>query len=127
MKEFKFFQKGTLSDPHMLNLGTRDTSSLLNTTRMRIEDGERAYRFEIRAREESRRMMLEEVPTIRTELKESLYVKGSIKLKPKWWMRVKMFFQRQYYLNEDFIPFTVSILTAISIFIILTIKSILLK
>lgn len=126
MKEFKFFQKGTLSDPHMLNLGTRATSSL-NTTRTRIEDDERAYRFEIRAREESRRMMLEEVPTIRTELKESLYVKGSIKLKPKWWMRVKMFFQGQYYLNEDFIPFTVSILTAISIFIILTIKSILLK
>lgn len=126
MKEFKFFQKGTLSDPHMLNLGTRDTSSL-NTTRTRIEDDERTYRFESGAREESRRMMLEEVPTIRTELKESLYVKGSIKLKPKWWMRVKMFFQGQYYLNEDFIPFTVSILTAISIFIILTIKSILLK
>ena len=122
MKEFKFFQKGTLSDPHMLNVDTRATSSL-NTTRTRIEDGERAYRFERRAREESRRMMLEEASTIRTEL----YVKGSIKLKPKWWMRVKMFFQEQYYFNEDCLPFTMSILTAISIFIILTVKSILLK
>lgn len=129
MKEFKFFQTGTLSNPQMLGQETNITASafheqLINQRRL-IEDSELSYRFERRAIEESRRMMVEERDIIRIE--PTLYVKGSIKLKPKWWMRIKMFFQKEYFFNEDFIPFTVLIVTAVSFFIILTVTRILLK
>jgi hypothetical protein len=93
---------------------------------MRIEDGERAYRLERRAREESRWMMEEERDIIRKfDVPTLHYVKGSIELKPKWWMRIKMFFQKQYYFNGDFIPFTVFVATTITFFTILVISKIL--
>lgn len=119
MREFKFFQKETSSNSWTLEQETNITASsfheqLINQRRL-IEDGERAYRFERRNRIESER----------SSLINPLYVKGSIELKPKWWMRVKMFFQKQYYFNGDFIPFTVFVATTITFFTILVISKIL--
>lgn len=52
MKPFKFFQKGTLDDPQMLNESTHITASFYNDRidieRQRIVDAETAYRFRSR-------------------------------------------------------------------------------
>lgn len=124
MREFKFFQRETTPNSWTLD-GDITLIESLDSQRRRIEDGERAYRFERRAREECRIMMEEERDIIRRLNEPTLYVKGSIELKPKWWMRIKMFFQKQYYFNGDFIPFTVFVATTITFFTILVISKIL--
>lgn len=96
MREFKFFQRETSYNSWTLDGDTVPTESL-DSQRRRIEDGERAYRFERRAREECRIMMEEERDIIRRLNEPTLYVKGSIELNPKWWMKIKMFYQKFKY------------------------------
>ena len=114
MREFKFFQRETTPNSWTLD-GDITLIESLDSQRRRIEDGERAYRFERRNRMESER----------SSFVNLLYVKRSIELKPKWWMRIKMFFQKQYYFNGDFIPFIVFVATTITFFTILVISKIL--
>ena len=121
MKEFKFFQKGTLDDPQMLDETTRETASfnvdtpegymnrrmLYHTNRDVYErlrnpqnnnEMERYYYNHGLGRFETVRPTLNQEEVIRRinggGTDNRLFQTTTVTtVNPKWWMKVKMFFQ----------------------------------
>lgn len=132
MKEFKFFQKTTTGNLDSISTYSGDT---LNTAslyapslrqdieRVRIEDQERMYAFERRAREESRQMMERERGILR-KMSEPLFPRiNATKVNPKWWMKIKIGFQELYHFGS--VGGVVILATSITVTIIAIISKIL--
>jgi hypothetical protein len=157
MKPFKFFQKGTLNDPQMLDEIVRATASFNADTpdghvyRRRLYHTDRdlydrlnnpnnnnemeRYYYD---RQLGRFETVRPTPSRQEELIRRINGGGTdnippftpfvgtskVTINPKWWMKVKMFFQKLSLYSDQVVPITV-IATTITFIVILIISKIL--
>ena len=163
MKPFKFFQKGTLDDPQMLNDLTQATASFNEDTpgghmyRRRLYHTDRAtydrlyrgthmeadrYYFD---RELGRFETIQPTQLTRQRIEDQEHqerlrlirrINGGERIvpfftgtpiatttNPKWWMKIKIFFQEQFWFKDP--AGVIAIAGGLTIFVILTIAKIL--
>lgn len=126
MKPFKFFQKGTLDDPQMLNEETFSTASFNADTpegyngRRRLYHTDRnLYDRRFRSFETGNQPTLHQEEGIRMINGGNVhndnhgntdYVPFSFgatrvtRVNPKWWMKIKMFFQKLFLYSDQIFP-----------------------
>lgn len=153
MKPFKFFQKGTLDDPQMLNETTRATASFNADTpeghyaRRRLYHTDRNLYHRLNNPFSNNEMeryyydrQLGRFETIRPTLRQEEGIRiinggnnnripfftgtpRATTTNPKWWMKIKIFFQEQFWFKDP--AGVIAIAAGLTIFVILTIAKIL--
>ena len=122
MKPFKFFQKGTLVDPQMLEEMTRATASFNADTpdghlyRRRLYHTDRELYDRLHNPPNNNEMEryfydreLRRFETTRpTDNQIKLYQTTRVtRVNPKWWMKIKMFFQKLSLYSDQIFPITI--------------------
>ena len=122
MKPFKFFQKGTLDDPRMLEEMTRATASFNADTpdghvyRRRLYHTDRELYDRLHNPPNNNEMEryfydreLRRFETTRpTDNQIKLYQTTRVtRVNPKWWMKIKMFFQTISLYSDQIFPITI--------------------
>ena len=116
MKPFKFFQKGTLVDPTIMNRYTYSTASFRDDSPEGYNGRRRLYHTNIQeynARQELTRTINGSGNIHNDNHGNTDYVPFSFgttrvtRVNPKWWMKVKIFFQKLFLYSDQIFPIVI--------------------